>query len=85
MGARRRNKATNAARGRRGLRGKTGPAGPPGPDESGMVARLAAQMDEVIKELQTQLLRIGQIQLQLDRLAAGASPEVPVRQKRTDN
>jgi len=50
-----------------------------------MVARLSAQMDEVIKELQTQLLRIGQIQLQLDRLAAGASPEVPVRQKRTDN
>lgn len=60
--------------GSRGPRGKIGPAGPPGPagrNQSGDIARLAAQVEQVVKELQIQLTRIAQIQLQLDRLASG--------------
>ena len=38
-------------------------------------ADLAAQVAEVVKELQLQLTRIAQIQAQLDRLATGEPPE----------
>jgi hypothetical protein len=55
----------------RGLRGPQGPKGTNG--ES--IARLVAQMNQVLGELQVQLTRIAQLQAQLDRLASGQSPE----------
>jgi hypothetical protein len=58
--------------GPRGPRGKPGPPGPPG---DGDVKKLAAQVEEIVKELQVQLTRIAQIQSQLDRLASGQPPE----------
>jgi len=39
------------------------------------VKKLAAQIEEILKELQVQLTRIAQIQSQLDRLASGQPPE----------
>ena len=79
-----------AKRSRRGPAGKTrgprGPRGPAGPPGDGEVAKLAILVNQVIKELQTQMTRIGQIQMQLDRFAAGQSPELQSDPpKRTDN
>ena len=62
-----------AKRGPRGPRGKPGPRGPAGA-VTGHLARLAVQLEEVVKELQTQLTRIAQMQSQIDRLASGESP-----------
>ena len=59
--------------GPRGPRGKTGPAGPAG-KAHGELRRLADQMVGVIKELEVQLVRIAQMQAQLDRLASGEPP-----------
>jgi hypothetical protein len=62
------------------LRGKTGPrgpAGPPGkrgPNHTAEIAALSAQISAIVKELQIQLMRIAQIQAQLDRLAHGHEP-----------
>ena len=61
-------------KGPRGPRGKTGRPGPPGKAGNGTVALLAAQMEQIVKELHTQLIRIGQIQAQLDQLASGQAP-----------
>jgi hypothetical protein len=60
--------------GPRGPRGKTGPAGPPGHNHTAEIARLAASVNEIVKELHVQLMRIAQIQAQLDRLASGQPP-----------
>ena len=78
--ARRKVVLMTGPRGSRGKAGRVGPAGPPG-KANGEMARLAAQMNEVLRELQTQLMRIAQLQLQLDRLAAGQSP-LPARAQR---
>jgi len=69
------------ARGPRGPRGRTGPAGPAG-SANGELKRLAAQLESVVKELQTQLMRIAQMQTQIDRLAAGL-PAAPSERRRT--
>jgi hypothetical protein len=74
MAAKHRSKATKLT-GPRGPRGKAGRAGPAGPAANGELRRLAAQVNEVVTELQVQLTRIAQIQAQLDRLASGHSPE----------
>ena len=69
-----------------GPRGPRGRRGPPGRPANGELRRLAAQVAEVVKELQLQLTRIGQMQAQLDRLATGQSPDPPRRDRqRTDN
>lgn len=60
--------------GPRGPRGKTGPKGPPG-NHARDVARLSAQMEQVVRELQVQLTRIAQIQSQLDRIVVRTQPE----------
>ena len=86
MAAKRSRVRSNGKTGPRGPRGKTGPAGPAGPPGDGEVAKLAAQVNAVVKELQTQLTRIGQIQMQLDRFASGQSPEPEGEPpKRTDH
>src|SRR5262245_52887422 len=83
MAAKRRASGTVGPRGPRGLtgrqgkQGQSGPQGkqgPPGPP-NGELKRLSSQVAEIVKELQTQLTRIAQIQAQLDRLATGQSPE----------
>ena len=56
-------------RGRRGKTGPQGPQGPPGRDNSQEIRVLSAQVAQIVKELQTQLVRIAQIQAQLDHLA----------------
>ena len=61
-------------RGRTGRTGARGLQGPAGPSANGDL-RLSSQVSEIVKELQTQLTRIAQIQAQLDRLATGQSPE----------
>jgi hypothetical protein len=73
----RRSKKTSGrpGTGPRGLQGKTGPAGRPGRNHTAEIAILAAQVATLIKELQTQLIRIGQLQAQLDRVASGHSPQ----------
>lgn len=71
MAANRRPKQSPVGSGRRGPRGRTGPVGPPGASGNGEVKKLAAQMADVVQELQTQLTRIAQLQMQLDRLATG--------------
>jgi ribosomal protein L15 len=74
--------ARTSGRGPRGPRGKTGPKGPPG-NHAREVARLSAQMEQVVKELQTQLTRIAQIQSQLDRIVARAEPGWTGPERRT--
>jgi hypothetical protein len=52
------------------------------------IALLSAQVAEVIRELQTQLTRIEQIQAQLDRLARLGQPLsalYDLDERRTDN
>ena len=44
---------------------------------------MRAQIDQLVKELQTQLTRIGQLQAQLDRVESGRSPE-PQNRRSTD-
>jgi hypothetical protein len=70
--ARKRRVADSQPRGVRGPRGKTGATGPKGPpgNHSREIARLSAQMDQIVKELQTQLTRIAQIQGQLERIVS---------------
>jgi hypothetical protein len=40
-------------------------------------ARLSAQVQEIVKKLQVQLTRIGQLQAQLDRVVREQAPEAP--------
>ena len=90
MAAKRRSQ-TKKPTGIRGPRGKTGatgaggPAGPPGADHTNAIARLSAQVADIIRELQTQLTRIAQIQAQLDHLSMGEARNVPRIPTRTDN
>ena len=88
MAAKRRSRTTKniGPRGPRGETGPTGPAGPAGPNHAKEIALLSAQVADVIRELQTQLTRIGQIQAQLDHLSMGmAQPTVHRDPTRTDN
>ena len=74
-------------RGARGRIGPTGPAGPPGPaghNHTSEIAVLKAQVEQLVKELQIQLTRIGQIQAQLDRFTGGESTPEP-RNRRTSD
>ena len=73
------------ATGKTGASGAPGPPGPPGRNHTSDIARLFAQVDDVIKELQTQLTRIGQIQAQLDHLSMGEALKAPRSPARTDN
>ena len=76
MGIRPRTPRTLAGpRGPRGRTGPQGPTGPAGPAANGELTRLSSQVAVIVQELQTQLTRIAQIQVQLDRLATGESPE----------
>ena len=74
---------------RRGARGKTGPVGPQGPagapgrNHTNEIATLSAQVEQLVKELQTQLTRIAQIQAQLDHIATGQSSS-PRNRRRSD-
>jgi hypothetical protein len=66
-------------RGRRGLRGKEGKPGRASGSGTGsaharLLMQLSQQMERVVRELQTQLTRIAQLQSQIDRLATGAPP-----------
>ena len=82
-------KKETGLRGLRGKAGRVGPAGPKGPpgNHTKEIARLSAQMDQVVRELQVQLSRIAQIQAQLDRLGRGQSihPDAPEHMDREDN
>ena len=84
MVAKRRTQRRPPPRGPRGPRGKRGERGPQGRSGDGAVSRLAAQMEQVVKELQIQLTRIAQIQAQLDHLAMG-SPSNTERVAKTTN
>jgi hypothetical protein len=76
-----------APREKTGLRGPVGPPGPAGPvgpagpkGTSGLthtkdIRDLSEQIAQIHNELKIQLMRIAQIQAQLDRLASGLSPE----------
>lgn len=78
MAKRRKTRKRAKARGPRGLRGKTGARGPRGHGSSAdhaQVVKLSAQMIEVLGELQVQLKRIAQMQVQLDRVVSGRPPE----------
>lgn len=73
-------------RGKTGATGRTGPVGPQGPpgvDQSEDIARLSAQVEVLAGELRTQLVRIGQLQAQLDRLVTARSSE-PRNRRTTD-
>jgi hypothetical protein len=50
------------------------------------IARPAAQVRQIVTELQVQLTRIGQIQMQLDRLSRGSAPDSAAQKEpREDN
>ena len=46
---------------------------------------MAAQVEMVVTELQTQLRRIAQIQMQLDRMARGQEPRARADIERKDH
>ena len=56
--------------GQRGLQGERGPAGPAGPPvrRADMLAVVDDQFNEIRKQLDLQLTRTGQLQLQLDQI-----------------
>ena len=77
-----RKKTATRAPTQRGNAGPIGPAGPAGPpgvpgapghDHTSEIAVLKAQVEQLVKELQTQLTRIGQIQAQLDHFTGQPS------------
>ena len=74
-------KTRTSSRGPRGKTGRRGPRGPTGRAGNDNIAKLAAQMEQVLTELQYQLTRIAQIQAQLDRFAAGHEPESSERRR----
>lgn len=59
------------ARGPIGPAGPAGPRGPAGPDHTKAIIALQHQVAQIVRELQTQLTRIAQIQAQLDHVASG--------------
>ena len=66
------------ATGREGPTGPAGPTGPPGPigaSQSSELDALKRQVADLVEHLKTQLVRIGQIQVQLDQLTRGQSSE----------
>lgn len=70
------NKKRRGPRGRTGAAGPEGPAGPAGRDHATEIASLSEQVAAVMKQLRTQLIRIAQIQVQLDHLARGRAPRL---------
>jgi hypothetical protein len=89
--AKRRSPKSRPTKAGRGLRGKTGatgpagsigpmgpagPAGPAGVDHSKQISAIAEQLAELAQQLRTQLVRIAQIQAQLDHLT-GVGPLQP--------
>ena len=54
---------------------RRGLTGADGRDHSSEIAMLKAQVEQLVKELQTQLTRIGQLQAQLDRVESGRRAE----------
>ena len=66
-----------------GATGATGERGAAGTDHTSEITMMRAQIDQLVKELQTQLTRIGQLQAQLDRVESGRSPE-PQNRRSTD-
>ena len=61
------------ARGRQGMRGPTGPAGPAGPvgpkmKSAEVLALVDDQFHEIRRQLDLQLRRTGQLQVQLDQI-----------------
>ena len=89
---------TKAVIKRRGSAGPMGPAGPPGPEgppgapgapgspahnHTSEITMLKAQVDQLVKELQTQLTRIAQIQAQLDHVSTGQA-SAPKNRRSTD-
>jgi hypothetical protein len=79
-----RNRGPRGKSGPRGPAGPSGPVGPAGLDHSGAIATLTAQVGELVKELRIQLMRIAQIQVQLDRLASGQGIEPRNRRRLED-
>ena len=78
MAAKRRRDSGKPARtiGPRGRRGKTGKRGPAGKDAAGhIVAALADKVEDLAKEVARLFRRIGELQAQLDRVAATDSAE----------
>jgi hypothetical protein len=73
--ARRQSRKKPSTRGPRGPRGKTGKRGAVGKSSAEATAMLVDQMQDVQKELARLLRRIGEIQAQLDRLAADEPAE----------
>ena len=63
-------------RGPRGFTGRAGRQGKPGVNHTDELTALSNQMDQIVRELQTQLKRMAQMQLQLDHLA-GFAPNEP--------
>ena len=74
-------KTTTQSRGKTGPTGPAGPAGPPGVpgtpghDHASELALMRAQIDQLVRELQTQLTRIGQLQAQLDHFTTGQASQ----------
>jgi uncharacterized coiled-coil protein SlyX len=61
-------RGSRGAKGTAGATGPVGPAGPPGPSHGTQIAALSQQVEELVRQLRTQLTRIAQIQAQLDHL-----------------
>ena len=90
------SKVTRVLRGKTGATGRVGaigpmgpagPAGPPDQSQSKAIKALSEQVAEMVRQLQTQLVRIAQIQAQLDHLT-GVEPLRPherLTKDRTDN
>ena len=72
------------ATGERGSQGERGADGASGHNHTDEIATLKAQMDQVVKELQTQLTRIAQMQAQLDHATSGQRTE-PKNRRSTDS
>lgn len=66
-----------------GATGAQGTPGEPGHNHTGEIALMRAQIDQLVKELQTQLTRIAQLQAQLDHLTTGQM-SAPKNRRTTD-
>ena len=67
-----------------GPQGPPGPPGAPGPNHTGEIMMLKAQVDRLVREFQTQLTRIGQLQAQLDHVQSGQASK-PHNRRSTDH
>ena len=77
-------KGPQGPEGQRGERGAQGEAGAPGANHTSDIVILKGQVEQLVKELQTQLTRIAQIQAQVDHVSTGQASE-PRNRRRTDN